>query len=107
MGRSQRTLRFQFKDIVNDINDSEQCAPTTTQVQSHHIISHGHQGFISEQLETESEIERTDWLNRKRFTKGSIVDIIRSLINNNAIAVSDGSYMENEFLGTSSWIITN
>ena len=108
LGRSRIQQRYYKLRKPVEFRDMSNLIPTTVRsYHKHYIMSSVHGIETNYQVPTASNSDSnlTSWLNIDRMTKGSQSAIKNAIINETAIAVSDGSYSERKGIGTASWII--
>ena len=104
-GRSKLTHKF-TTSLSSSISTIQETLLPTTVVQVNNYIIASSTSPIEVERNPVS-LNTTTWLNIEECSKGNRRAIKTALITGSALAVSDGSYMEIEGVGTASWIITD
>ena len=104
-GRSklQKKYSLQVKQISN-IDGMELLPTTVKKVHNYYIKDEPCQ--INEAANSKGTNIRTQWLNVDPCRTGSVRLLVNALKRGSAIAVSDGSYLEEKGVGTASWVIS-
>ena len=104
-GRSMRQLRFEKKFKWLQQKHSLHLLPTTVKALHTYLIMDVPCALSLSQNNSITE-DRTPWLNVDTYKSGSERHLATALQNGTAIAVSDGSYLESEGIGTASWVLS-
>ena len=109
IGRSNLKKRYQESSVeVTGIKPSSMI-PATIKYSHKSIImdTNTQLNIVNEQKAEKDNTLSTLWLNVEKYQSGSVRKIAEAIENGTAIAVSDGSYVEDRGVGSASWIISS
>ena len=106
-GRSKLTLRFKSVATDNVNPDIRRLLPVTVKLLHKSYLADKPYPLYTVQHETSNKkANRTSWLNVERINRGATSNIIQAIRARSAIAVSDGSYLEEKGVGAASWVVS-
>lgn len=105
-GRSKIVNRYHLKKSKIATPPTHLIFPVTVNKMYKYLIMNDPSSVYIRYTDSEAQLLNTWWLNVDKLQQGSQYKLTEAIRQGRALAVSDGSYSEEEGRGTASWMIT-
>ena len=93
-GRKTRLAKYKKEEGAVYDTKPHNLVPTTITPQETCMVADEGCGFSFTSTVDTTTLTQTPWCQYKRYSNGSILDIVNSILNGTCIAVSDGSFLD-------------